>query len=191
MAFALVRCLRSCFNWQSGVLPVPSANGPDLYVEESCPQGTFIRAMTAEGREIWRRRMGDPASTLPAARVIFPDLQPGKLVTDQIGVTTDNAGPGRISMIASEESPPIDAVNFTVDDGSTACRVASSPSVVQRGNMFRRNAPANIVPNTSVLADGAKSMGIAHQHRGLGRYYEERSLFLRKGCPGNHADRQH
>ena len=46
---------------------VPSASGPDLYVEESCPQGTFIRAMTADGRELWRRRMGDPARTPPAS----------------------------------------------------------------------------------------------------------------------------
>jgi hypothetical protein len=41
---------------------VPTANGPDIYVEESCPQGTFIRAMTADGRELWRRRMGGPAT---------------------------------------------------------------------------------------------------------------------------------
>jgi hypothetical protein len=41
---------------------VPSANGPDLYVEEACPDGTFIRAMTADGREIWRTRLGDHAA---------------------------------------------------------------------------------------------------------------------------------
>jgi hypothetical protein len=41
---------------------VPTANGPDLYVEEACPDGTYIRAMTADGREIWRRRLGDYAA---------------------------------------------------------------------------------------------------------------------------------
>jgi len=41
---------------------VPSANGPDLYDEEACPDGTYIRAMTADGREIWRRRLGDLAA---------------------------------------------------------------------------------------------------------------------------------
>jgi hypothetical protein len=41
---------------------VPTANGPDLYVEEACPDGTFIRAVTADGREIWRRRLGDHAA---------------------------------------------------------------------------------------------------------------------------------
>jgi hypothetical protein len=41
---------------------VPTANGPDLYVEEACPDGTVIRAMTADGREIWRRSLGDHAT---------------------------------------------------------------------------------------------------------------------------------
>jgi hypothetical protein len=34
---------------------VPSANGPDLYVQEECPNGGMIRALTADGRELWRR----------------------------------------------------------------------------------------------------------------------------------------
>ncbi|MGA7336056.1 MAG: hypothetical protein WBW91_04955 [Candidatus Sulfotelmatobacter sp.] len=38
---------------------VPSANGPDLYDEESCPDGEYVRAMTADGRELWRRKLGD------------------------------------------------------------------------------------------------------------------------------------
>jgi hypothetical protein len=41
---------------------VPTANGPDIYVEEACPDGTYVRAMTADGREIWRRRLGDLAA---------------------------------------------------------------------------------------------------------------------------------
>lgn len=36
---------------------VPSATGPDIYVEEECPQGNFIRALTADGRELWRRQI--------------------------------------------------------------------------------------------------------------------------------------
>jgi hypothetical protein len=44
---------------------VPTANGPDLYVEEACPDGTYVRAMTADGREIWRRRLGELAAPSP------------------------------------------------------------------------------------------------------------------------------
>ena len=36
---------------------VPSANGPDLYVQETCPEGTMLRALTADGRELWRKMM--------------------------------------------------------------------------------------------------------------------------------------
>jgi hypothetical protein len=36
---------------------VPTANGPDIYVEEECPQGNFVRALTADGRELWRRQI--------------------------------------------------------------------------------------------------------------------------------------
>jgi len=39
-------------------LAVPSANGPDIYVEESCPDGLYVRAITDDGRELWRRKIG-------------------------------------------------------------------------------------------------------------------------------------
>jgi hypothetical protein len=57
---------------------VPSANGPDLYLEESCPQGTFIRAMTADGRGIWRRRMGDWAAPPPLNLKTQEQARPGE-----------------------------------------------------------------------------------------------------------------
>jgi hypothetical protein len=52
---------------------VPSATGPDLYDQEECPQGTVIRALTADGREIWRKQISgtgsaftvDPAQAKP------------------------------------------------------------------------------------------------------------------------------
>jgi hypothetical protein len=44
---------------------VPTANGPDLYVQETCPDGTVIRAFTADGRELWRRKLGERSASLP------------------------------------------------------------------------------------------------------------------------------
>jgi len=49
---------------------VPTASGPDLYVEETCPEGTMIRALTADGRELWRRRMGASGTPGTAAAPI-------------------------------------------------------------------------------------------------------------------------
>ena len=44
---------------------VPSADGPDLYVEEDCPEGTLVRAFTSDGREMWRTMLG--GSTVPSS----------------------------------------------------------------------------------------------------------------------------
>jgi hypothetical protein len=72
---------------------VPSAGGPDVYVQEICPDGAYIRAITDDGRELWRRKISDTPA-LPgqatsddlsaftqhldtAARSICLDISPG------------------------------------------------------------------------------------------------------------------
>jgi hypothetical protein len=60
---------------------VPSANGPDLYVQESCPEGMMIRALTADGRELWRRLMGggsraDASGAGPIAKGPYIGIMP-------------------------------------------------------------------------------------------------------------------
>jgi hypothetical protein len=57
---------------------VPTANGPDIYVEEACPTGAFVRAMTADGRELWRRRIGGSAVPVPAGPEINEEAHPGE-----------------------------------------------------------------------------------------------------------------
>jgi hypothetical protein len=48
---------------------VPSADGPDIYDQEQCPDGTYFRALTADGREIWRRKIGGPNEKMPSGAV--------------------------------------------------------------------------------------------------------------------------
>jgi hypothetical protein len=55
------------------VQAVPSADGPDLYDQEECPQGNVVRALTSDGRELWRRSFG--GSGAPIA-----ELNPGGTV---------------------------------------------------------------------------------------------------------------
>ena len=57
---------------------VPTANGPDIYVEEACPDGTYVRAMTADGREIWRRRLGDLAAPSRPGHTTKEKAQPAE-----------------------------------------------------------------------------------------------------------------
>jgi hypothetical protein len=53
---------------------VPSAGGPDVYVQESCPDGTYVRAITEDGRELWRRNIS--GSVAPAASApLVPGLK--------------------------------------------------------------------------------------------------------------------
>jgi hypothetical protein len=53
---------------------VPTANGPDLYETSACPDGTYIRAFTADGIMLWRRR-------LESTRGASSPLSPAKSVT--------------------------------------------------------------------------------------------------------------
>lgn len=57
---------------------VPSAGGPDIYVQEVCPDGTYVRAITEDGRELWRRNISGSAA--PAASGA---LTPGRKANEE------------------------------------------------------------------------------------------------------------
>jgi hypothetical protein len=73
---------------------VPTANGPDLYVEEACPDGTYIRAMTADGREIWRRRLGDLAALAPPGVTTKEKTQTAERLNLSARSLCDDVSPG-------------------------------------------------------------------------------------------------
>jgi len=70
----------------------PSATGPDLYVEEDCPQGTIIRAVTHDGREMWRRLLdgrnttGEQISVIEEAETAQHLAPRGSSVCDAVSV---------------------------------------------------------------------------------------------------------
>ena len=47
------------------VQAVPTADGPAIYETSQCPDGSYVRALTADGVEMWRRRMGDHGPARP------------------------------------------------------------------------------------------------------------------------------
>ena len=75
---------------------VPSANGPDLYVEETCPEGTMIRALTADGRELWRRLLGSSGApsnvAAPIANGPYIGLLPNGATSKVPGKSDQPAG---------------------------------------------------------------------------------------------------
>ena len=76
------------------VQAVPSANGPDLYDEEECPQGAFVRALTADGREMWRRQYTGAGGLLSSAPMAKPQTDTGQHLDLHRPSICDGVSPG-------------------------------------------------------------------------------------------------
>jgi hypothetical protein len=59
--------------WSAGTVPgcksvqlvqaMPSANGPDMYETSHCADGDYVTALTSDGMQLWRRRIGAAGAT--------------------------------------------------------------------------------------------------------------------------------
>lgn len=67
---------------------VPSDGGPDIYAQESCPDGTYIRAITADGRELWRHNFSEGPNTKKPESAP-PDFSGEHLDTSAHSICTD------------------------------------------------------------------------------------------------------
>jgi len=112
---------------------VPTATGPDLYVEEECPQGNFVRALTADGRELWRRQLtgaggvleGKPVAPPPAEFVQHMDLHRAS-VCDGIaaGMTKDEVSKvvnGHHLHVAKQQEQ---SANWEFEEEGSRCEIA-------------------------------------------------------------------
>lgn len=89
--------------WSAGTIPgckttkiipaVPSANGPDVYEQSQCEDGQYVAAYTADGIQMWRRKVGN--SVVPAAENSNPAVAAARLnlrsayICDSVLVGTD------------------------------------------------------------------------------------------------------
>lgn len=73
---------------------VPTAAGPDLYIEEECPQGTFVRALTADGRELWRRQITGSGGVLASEPAAKPQTDTGRRLDLHRTSVCDGVSPG-------------------------------------------------------------------------------------------------
>ncbi len=87
---------------------VPSASGPDLYVQEDCPHGTVIRALTADGRELWRTGVGGQGAHVPSAAAAKEDRQPTQRLNQGSNSVCDAVSPGmakeKVSKLADDRN---------------------------------------------------------------------------------------
>lgn len=67
---------------------VPSAGGPDIYVKETCSDGDWLRAITTEGHELWRRKFGNGIAPIEQSSRTGDSIQHlipgGRSVCDEI-----------------------------------------------------------------------------------------------------------
>lgn len=110
---------------------VPSANGPDIYVQETCVEGTFIRAILDDGREIWRRKIGE--TTVPPIGISAKDASPQAEHIDSnprsicdivpLGLTKDT-----VSALARERNLLIadrkqDSIGWEIEERGARCKI--------------------------------------------------------------------
>ncbi len=73
---------------------VPSANGPDIYVQEACPDGSYIRAITDDGRELWRRAISGPLAPVATRLEAKNEIAPGEHINVSTRSLCDEISPG-------------------------------------------------------------------------------------------------
>ncbi|HUO16470.1 MAG TPA: hypothetical protein VMX38_15900 [Verrucomicrobiae bacterium] len=90
---------------------VPSAGRPDIYVQEDCPQGTLVRAITDDGRELWRRLLGSGAA-LPMGTSAKTELQPSEHLNPHNTSVCDAVSPGmtrqNVGKVLADRNLPVD-----------------------------------------------------------------------------------
>ena len=91
---------------------VPSATGPDLYVEEECPQGDFVRALTADGRELWRRQITGSGGVLSREPVTRQQADTGQHLDLHRASVCDGVSSG---MTKDEVSKVVNGHNLNVE----------------------------------------------------------------------------
>ncbi len=90
---------------------VPSANGPDIYDEESCPDGAYVRALTADGRELWRRKLGGSLAPMSPGPKGKEETQPAEHINLSARSVCDDISPGMtkdsVSKLVQDRNLPL------------------------------------------------------------------------------------
>jgi hypothetical protein len=126
--------------WSGGEIPgctptnitqaVPTANGPDLYEQSQCADGTYIRAFTAQGVVLWRRKIESVRSKLetpeaapPAAIPSNPlDTHPGS-ICDSVLVGLKSEGVRQLAKTRSLSIPESVERAWSFEEAGVECRL--------------------------------------------------------------------
>jgi hypothetical protein len=98
---------------------VPTSNGPALYEISQCPDGTYVAAFTADGMQMWRRKIGSSAlPQMPAGTPVSADTPISRLNTHPVSVCES-------VMVGTEQQKVrdiLDASHLSFNEGSPGAR---------------------------------------------------------------------
>jgi hypothetical protein len=109
---------------------MPSADGPDFYVQSDCADGQYVAAYREGGIQLWRRKLGEVNASLSAAPK--PDAPPAarlrarsQSVCDWVSVGDNQARIRDLlhqQNLAFREGPAAERV-WTIDEPNTQCKL--------------------------------------------------------------------
>jgi hypothetical protein len=112
---------------------VPTQNGPDLYEETQCEDGRYVTAYTAEGVQLWRRRITTEHATAAPATVVTQNQEIAKPLNIHSSSICDLIPPGagqeKIRDLLQKRSLSFTADNasegrvWTVEENGTECKL--------------------------------------------------------------------
>jgi hypothetical protein len=124
--------------WSSGDLPgcktrkimpaVPVANGPDIFEESRCADGTYIRAYSADGILMWRRKID--SAHAPEPTIVQPPTTPSNSFNTRAGSICDSISSGMKQEAVSDllkarhlGVPADDQETWVVEEDGAQCKV--------------------------------------------------------------------
>jgi hypothetical protein len=135
--------------WSSGDLPgchstkivpaVPSANGPDVFEESQCADGIYVRAYTADGVLLWRRKIGSnpgmPAKSVESAIAANPLNTRAGSICDSVSVGMKEEAVRELLKARNLTVPTTGQKTWAIEEDGAQCKLwfdASSDVVKKR-----------------------------------------------------------
>lgn len=128
--------------WSSGDLPgchskkimpaVPVANGPDVFEESQCADGTYIRAYTSDGVLLWRRKIGSNgasrAKPMEPATPSNPFNARAGSICDSVSLGMKEDAVAELLKARNLAVPTIGQKTWLIEEDGAQCKVWFDPT---------------------------------------------------------------
>jgi hypothetical protein len=122
--------------WSSGDLPgchttkimpaVPSASGADIFEQSQCADGTYIRAYTADGVLLWRRKIGSAPGTSTPEQLAPPSAKldtRAASICDSVSMGMKKEAVAALAKSRHLASPDSETKTWLLEEDGVQCRL--------------------------------------------------------------------